>query len=94
MDFSKVLCFYRYEMSNCLFEATFENILETCKCFPGFHTMGGEEAMEKFDICMGENLTCMNELLNKMGMEKLSYLSEFSSTAQVSLIIWNMKGSG
>ena len=26
---------YRYEMSNCLFESAFENILEKCKCFPG-----------------------------------------------------------
>jgi hypothetical protein len=28
---------YRYEMSNCLFESAFENILEKCKCFPGKH---------------------------------------------------------
>ena len=26
---------YRYEMSNCLFESAFENILDKCKCFPG-----------------------------------------------------------
>lgn len=26
---------YRYEMSNCLFESAFENILRECKCFPG-----------------------------------------------------------
>ena len=26
---------YRYEMSNCLFESAFENILKQCKCFPG-----------------------------------------------------------
>ena len=26
---------FRYEMSNCLFEAAFENILRECKCFPG-----------------------------------------------------------
>jgi hypothetical protein len=26
---------YRYEMSNCLFEAAFEKILEDCKCAPG-----------------------------------------------------------
>ena len=26
---------YRYEMSNCLFESAFENILKECKCFPG-----------------------------------------------------------
>ena len=26
---------YRYEMSNCLFESAFENILRECKCVPG-----------------------------------------------------------
>ena len=58
---------FRYEMSNCLFEAAFENILERCKCAPGFHTMGGDEAMDKYEICMGANLTCMNDLMNRMG---------------------------
>ncbi len=29
------VCFCRYEMSNCLFEAAFENILSRCKCAPG-----------------------------------------------------------
>ncbi len=29
--------FYRYEMSNCLFEAAYERILEECKCMPSFH---------------------------------------------------------
>ena len=59
----------RYEMSNCLFEAAFENIPERCKCAPGFHMMGGDEAMEKYEICMGANLTCMNDLMNRMGKE-------------------------
>ena len=26
---------YRYEMSNCLFESAFENIIRKCKCVPG-----------------------------------------------------------
>ena len=54
-------------MSNCLFEAAFENILEWCKCSPGFHTMGGGEAMEEYDICVGPSLSCMNDRLNRMG---------------------------
>lgn len=33
-------------MSNCLFEAAFEKILEDCKCAPGFHNEGGADAME------------------------------------------------
>ena len=28
--------FYRYEMSNCLFEAAYEQILDECKCMPRF----------------------------------------------------------
>ena len=62
-----ILYFFRYEMSNCLFEAAFENILEWCKCSPGFHTMGGGEAMEKYEICVGPSLSCMNDRLNRMG---------------------------
>ena len=54
-------------MSNCLFEATFEQILEKCQCAPGFHTMGGDEAMRKFEICQGKSLNCMNNILNRMG---------------------------
>ena len=61
---------YRYGISNCLFEAAFENILERCKCAPGFHTMGGDEATDKYEICMGANLTCMNDLMNRMGETK------------------------
>ena len=33
-------------MSNCLFEAAFEQILEDCKCAPGFHNEGGADAIE------------------------------------------------
>lgn len=29
--------FYRYEMSNCLFEAAYEQILIDCNCTPSFH---------------------------------------------------------
>ena len=29
--------FYRYEMSNCLFEAAYERILTDCNCTPSFH---------------------------------------------------------
>ena len=69
----------RYEMSNFLFEAAFENILKTCECAPGFHTMGGVEAMEQFEVCSGEKLTCMNELLNRMGKSDFVSLNIFMS---------------
>ena len=54
-------------MSNCLFEATYEQILEKCECAPGFHTLGGDVAMRKFEICQGKSLNCMNSILNRMG---------------------------
>ena len=33
----------------------------------GFHQMGGEEALERYNICIGSNLTCMNNVMNQMG---------------------------
>ena len=33
--------------------------------------MGGDEAMETYEICMGANLTCMNDLMNRMGEIKM-----------------------
>ena len=42
------------------------------RCAPGFHMMGGDEAMETYEICMGANLTCMNDLMNRMGESKVS----------------------
>ena len=33
----------------------------------GFHTLVDENDMEHYDICIGSNLTCMNDLMNRMG---------------------------
>ena len=39
--------------------------------------MGGDEAMETYEICMGANLTCMNDLMNRMGeIEMIFFQSE------------------
>ncbi len=27
--------------------------------------MGGEHAMEHYDVCIGPNLTCMNDMMNR-----------------------------
>ena len=35
--------------------------------FSGFHTLVDENDMEHYDICIGSNLTCMNDLMNRMG---------------------------
>ena len=48
-------------MELCLYILTLQYLIS------GFHTMGGEHAMEHFDVCIGPNLTCMNDLLNRMG---------------------------
>jgi len=55
---------YRYEMSNCLFEAAYEEILEQCNCTPSFHALGYKE---KPRICSGPGLTCMNRIIMGIG---------------------------
>ncbi len=56
--------YYRYEMSNCLFEAAYERILEECRCMPSFHQLGHDVVTE---ICSGPSLTCMNRILRFIG---------------------------
>ena len=56
--------FYRYEMSNCLFEAAYENILKECHCMPSFHQLAHNETD---GICTGPGLTCMNKILRFIG---------------------------
>ena len=39
--------------------------------------MGGEEAKEHFEVCIGPNLTCMNDVLNRMGQfDRVEYKGE------------------
>ena len=52
---------FRYDISNCLFQAAYEKILEECQCTPYFH-WGGD-----FDFCRGKSLKCMNHVLGKIG---------------------------
>jgi len=56
--------FYRYEMSNCLFEAAYEKIIEECHCMPSFHQLAHKDVSE---ICTGPGLTCMNKILRFIG---------------------------
>ena len=56
--------YYRYEMSNCLFEAAYERILKDCRCMPSFHQLAHEEVTE---ICSGPSHTCMNKILRFIG---------------------------
>jgi hypothetical protein len=56
--------FYRYEMSNCLFEAAYERILAECNCTPSFHQLAYKDVPR---ICAGPSLTCMNRILRFIG---------------------------
>ncbi len=55
---------YRYSLSNCLFAATYDQILEQCDCVPFFHTMAFEDYPR---ICSGPSLLCMNKVLRDIG---------------------------
>ena len=50
-------------MSNCLYEATLQNIEKSCNCVPNFFA---NEA-PGVDICLGQKKLCMNELMKLMG---------------------------
>ena len=58
---------YRYGIGNCLFEASFENILEKCKCYPGYNQGLVESHNLGLKPCVGKSLTCMSEILTRIG---------------------------
>ena len=64
---------YRYGMDNCLFISAFERILEACKCYPGYnHNLIPGKSLEyepdnHHGPCSGPNLTCMNDILLRIG---------------------------
>ena len=62
----KIIPFYfpRYEMSNCLFEASYEEVLAKCNCTPSFHQTGISEYPR---ICTGTKLKCMTQILHRIG---------------------------
>ena len=64
---------YRYEMSNCLFEAAYEEILTKCGCAPSFHQLGAKSV--NGTLCSGPGLTCMNGILRFIG--KLNKVRDF-----------------
>ena len=57
-------CTCRYGLSNCLFAATYDQILEQCQCVPFFHTMAYKDYPR---ICSGQSLKCMNTILRDIG---------------------------
>ena len=59
---------YRYGMDNCLFTSALEQILNTCKCYPGYNYNLIPKKSNKLSMsisqCIGSNLTCMNDILH------------------------------
>ena len=58
---------YRYGVRNCLFESSFENILEKCKCYPGYNKGLVEDHNLDLKPCVGEGLACMNNISIRVG---------------------------
>lgn len=56
----------RYEMSNCLFEATLQKIEEDCICTPKYFV----DIVEGFEPCEGKKKQCMNLLMAEMGDQR------------------------
>ncbi len=57
---------HRYEMSNCLFEATLQEIERKCNCTPKYYV----DISEGFTACEGKRRKCMNQLMIEMGDQR------------------------
>jgi len=57
---------FRYEMSNCLFEATLQKIEAECGCTQKNFI----EVVEGYPACTGAQKQCMNKLLDDIGSER------------------------
>jgi len=53
----------RYEMSNCLFEATLQKIEASCNCTPKYFV----DISDGFEACEGSSKKCMNDFLAQIG---------------------------
>ncbi len=53
----------RYEMSNCLFEATLQHVEEVCNCTPKYFV----DIIDGYEACEGKQKKCMNRLLAEIG---------------------------
>ena len=54
---------FRYDMSNCMFEATLQRIEKECNCVPRYFS----ELVPEIEVCQGPSALCMQKLLNLMG---------------------------
>ena len=57
---------FRYEISNCLFEATLQKIEENCHCVPAYF----QDTVPEVPVCIGSSINCMKQLKEEMGSIK------------------------
>ena len=62
-NWAKLKIFSRYEMSNCLFEATLQRIESLCNCTTKYFV----DIVEGFEACVGTQKQCMSEHLASIG---------------------------
>ena len=72
-NYSSCFAYYnfRYGLSNCLFAATYDEILKNCNCVPFFHTMAYNDNPQ---ICAGTSLFCMNKILRWKDISSMDVL--------------------
>ena len=69
-------------MSNCLFEAAYEETLRVCKCVPSFHQVALQE-LNWLRICTGTKLKCMKKIFHGIGNYKLVRNANFRDTQEL-----------
>ena len=57
---------FRYDISNCLFEATLQKIEENCHCVPVYF----QDTVPDVPVCTGPSINCMKQLKDEMGSIK------------------------
>ena len=57
---------FRYDISNCLFEATLQKIEENCHCVPAYF----QDTVPEVPVCTGSSINCMKQLKEEMGSIK------------------------
>ncbi len=50
-------------MSNCLFEATLQEVENQCNCTPKYYV----DIAQGYEACEGKQKKCMNKLMTEMG---------------------------
>ena len=53
---------FRYDISNCFFEATLQEIESQCQCIPAYFA-----DVSELPLCQGQQVSCMNDLKERIG---------------------------